>query len=220
MSNIQGVVFDLDGTLFDTGSLIYDTYCHLAEYFGHDTPTRDEVALQMGKPIPEIFAALFPGVDVDTLMEVNSEFIMKRTASVAAYNGLEHMLEQLAGMQLTLGILTSGKDKVYKLLDEHGLRHHFVSIVHADRVSKHKPDPEGLVLASQEMGIGVESIVMVGDMRPDIEVAKNAGAFASIGVTHGFSTREQLSAYGADMVIDTLGELPDAIGHLEARRDT
>lgn len=214
-NNIKAVVFDADGTLFDTASLIYDAYKHIAELHGYETATREQIAHQMGKPIPEILSTLFPGADVAAMMQTNNKFIMKRTGVVVAFNGLEHTLSGLRQMDMKLAILTSGGKKIENILSEHGLLDYFGSVVHAERVSRHKPDPEGLRLVAQELDIEVSTMVMVGDMRQDIEVAKNAGAYASVGVTHGFSTREDLESHGATTVIDNLPELIPAVEALE-----
>lgn len=215
MSSLKGVVFDADGTMFDTASLIYDAYCHIAELYGHKQPTRDEVAREMGKPIPEILAALFPGADIDAMVETNTEFVMKKASVVAAFEGLEHTLKELDSRGLTLGILTSGNKKIEHMLEHYGIADLFVAVIVADDVSNHKPHPEGLELAAMRMGLDVSELVMVGDMMQDIKVAENAGALASVGVTHGFSTRETLEELGANYVIDSLPELIEVIDELE-----
>lgn len=219
MAKVRGVVFDVDGTMFDTASLIYDAYCHIAELYGYKQPTRDEVAREMGKPIPEILEALFPGADVAAMVETNTEFVMKRASVVAAFEGLEHTLKELDSRNLTLGILTSGNKKIEEILEHYGMTHMFASVIHAELVSNHKPHPEGLELAAAQMGIDVSELVMVGDMMQDIEVAKNAGALASVGVTHGFSTRQTLEELGADYVIDSLPELVEVVDTLVKKHD-
>lgn len=219
MAKLRGVVFDVDGTMFDTASLIYDAYCHIAELYGYKQPTRDEVAREMGRPIPEILEVLFPGADVAAMVETNTEFVMKRASVVAAFEGLEHTLKELDSRGLTLGVLTSGNKKVEEILQHYGIAHLFASVVHADLVSNHKPHPEGLELVAAQMGIDVSELVMVGDMMQDIKVAKNAGALASVGVTHGFSTRETLKELGADYVIDSLPELIQVIDDIARKHD-
>jgi phosphoglycolate phosphatase len=92
-------------------------------------------------------------------------------------------------------------------------------VVHADLVANHKPHPEGLELAASQMGLEVSELVMVGDMMQDIKVAQNAGALASVGVTHGFSTRETLEELGASYVIDNLPELVEVIDDLARKHD-
>lgn len=220
MASLRGVVFDVDGTMFDTASLIYDAYCHIAELYGYDQPTRNDVAREMGRPIPEILATLFPGADIAAMIETNAKFVMKRASVVAAFEGLEHTLKELDGRGLTLGVLTSSDKRIETLLQQYGIANMFASIVHAELVTNHKPHPEGLELAAAQMGIDTTELVMVGDMPHDISVAKNAGALASVGVTHGFSTRDVLTEAGADYVIDSLPELIEVIDAVARKHDS
>ena len=67
-------------------------------------------------------------------------------------------------------------------------------------------DPVRVVGRAQQFGdLGV------GDTLADIGAAKAAGLALSIGITHGFGTREVFEAAGADRVIDSLRELPAII---------
>jgi len=207
MSSLRGVVFDADGTIFDTASLIYDAYHHIAEMHGYEKPSREQVAKEMGRPIPEIIEALFPGADVAAMMSSNTDFVMSRATTVVAFDGLRELLKQLRSLRIKLAILTSGGEKIYSLLEHNNLSEFFGSIIHADRVTNHKPHPEGFKLAAAELQLEVNQLLMVGDMRQDIEVAANAGALGSVGITHGFGSRETLEKAGADYVIDSLPEL-------------
>ena len=86
---------------------------------------------------------------------------------------------------LTLGVLTSSDKRIETLLQQYGIANMFASIVHAELVTNHKPHPEGLELAAAQMGIDTWA-------RDGRRYAtryfggKNAGALASVGVTHGF----------------------------------
>jgi phosphoglycolate phosphatase len=55
---------------------------------------------------------------------------------------------------------------------------------------------------------------MVGDTSADIMTGKNGGAFATIGVTHGFGSRDSLEAAGADYIVDDLSAVLQVIKEL------
>ncbi len=217
MNRVRAIIFDVDGTLFDTASLIYDAYDNSADIYGYERPTRAQVAAMMGRPIPEIMDALFPGVDIPAMMATNTEFVTKNASTVLAYQGLAELLEELKARGIKLGVLTSGGKKIHNLLDHHNVADYFSSVVYADRVVKHKPDPEGFNLALLEMNAEAEHTVMVGDLPPDIQVGKAVSALATVGITHGFGTREMLEAEKADYVIDTLTDLIEVIEDLESK---
>jgi phosphoglycolate phosphatase len=55
-------------------------------------------------------------------------------------------------------------------------------------------------------GLRAGAIVMVGDNRHDIEMGRAAGTW-TVGVLTGTSSREELRAVGADMVVESISDL-------------
>ena len=211
----EAAIFDADGTIFNTKEMIYAAYAHVATTHGLPVPTPEQINAHMGKPIRDILRGVFPGdIDIEMLYETNGQYVQRNATSVAAFEGLEEILGTLHDKGLKLAILTSGNAKIHALLEHNNLSDLFMSVVHADRVQKPKPDPEGFLLAVHECGVAPDSAVMVGDMSVDIEVGKSALALATIGVTHGFGTRESLESVGADYIIDSLSELPDIVAKI------
>jgi phosphoglycolate phosphatase len=64
-------------------------------------------------------------------------------------------------------------------------------------------------------GTTTAHLVMVGDLPVDIVTGKAASVGYTIGITHGFGSRAQLKAAGADYVIDSLGEIEGAIEQIK-----
>ena len=75
--------------------------------------------------------------------------------------------------------------------------------------SGHGVKPEaGMVQAfCAETGLDVETVVVVGDNRHDIEMGRNAGAGLCVGVLTGTGTRQELESL-ADIVLDDISSLP------------
>ena len=61
-----------------------------------------------------------------------------------------------------------------------------------------------------QLELDVETVVVVGDNRHDIEMGRNANAGLCIGVLTGTSTRDELESI-ADIVLDDISALPDVI---------
>lgn len=79
---------------------------------------------------------------------------------------------------------------------------HLDAIWGADDAPTHKPDPRGALLLCAKLGARPEDSVLVGDTRIDGETARQAG-LRFIGVTWGFGTRAELSAFlGAPLADD------------------
>lgn len=103
-----------------------------------------------------------------------------------------------------LAILTSGGPKINDLLDHHGYSQYFSSVVHHERITNPKPDPEGFLLAAEECGVEPHKAVMVGGTVYDIDTGKNAGSHSTIAVTHGFGDLKDLQDSNPDFIVDDI----------------
>ena len=70
-----------------------------------------------------------------------------------------------------------------------------------------KPGPGMLLAFAEATGIPPASVVMVGDSRHDLEVARNAGAALAVGVLTGPATRADLAPW-ADHILPSIEHLP------------
>jgi pyrophosphatase PpaX len=219
MAGIKTVVFDSDGTLLDGFSIIVGAYAHVAALHGRIAPTEAEVRGQLAQSLSiyQIYANLFPGENVEQLVHENSEFVAEHGAEWKPFSGLEEMLASLQGLDLKLAIVTGGNYKIHDLLQHNKIEKYFASIVHCDRVSRSKPDPEGFLLAMDECGTLPHEAVMVGDSPNDIFAGKNAGAAYTIGITHGHGSKQDLAAADADYIAGSLAEVAAHIKGLRNR---
>jgi HAD superfamily hydrolase (TIGR01509 family) len=204
MAQLKAVVFDSDGTLLNSFELIVTAYRHVAESHNLRVPSPEEVRAQLGKSLPDIFKAFYPDHDVEELLATNSAFIAANTMSSEAFEGVHEMLETLHEAGLKMAILTGGGHKITDMLKHHHIEQYFTSVVHHERVTMPKPHPEGFLLATRECGVNPNEAVMVGDSVADIRTGKDAGAFATIGVTHGYGAAKDLKEAGANYLLEGL----------------
>ncbi len=216
MPKIACVIFDVDGTLINTPELIFAAYDHVADKHGLPRRTRDEIMVHMGKSLREIFAGLYPNEDVDPLLATNSQFVLEHMHEAELYGGLLAVLEKLHQDGVKIAAITGGNHKVLDVLQHHDIQRYFTSVVHSERITKQKPDPEGVMLALSECGnIAPEQTVLVGDMRFDVLTGKNAKVRTTVGITHGFGTVKELQKAGADYIIDSFTQLPQVLATIE-----
>lgn len=216
MRKPKAIIFDADGTLLDSFELIVAAYRHVAEVHNLRIPTAEEIQAQLGKSVSDIYRSLYPSCSVDDLLQTNGEFIAANVMNTQAFEGVDEVLFALHARNLKLAILTSGSHKVINILQHHGLEKYFSSIVYHERIQRPKPDPEGFYLAAQECGISPEEAVMVGDMVVDILAGKNAGALATIGITHGCGRFDDLKKAGADVIVRDLRGVRRVIEELDS----
>lgn len=90
-------------------------------------------------------------------------------------------------------------------LDAHGFSRFFRVFVAEQDVSRKKPFPDGILLASLRLFVRPQQCYYVGDAQSDMFAAMAAQA-VPVGVLSGTGTREQLEQAGADFVFDDLWE--------------
>ena len=207
MSKLKAIIFDADGTLLNSFELIVAAYAHVAKVHGLKSPTAEEVRMQLGRSLPDIYRTFYPDHDVEPLLAENSSFISANAGQSSAFEGVSDLLDALTGAGLKVAILTSGGHRIHDVLEHHGIKQYFSSIVHHESITNPKPDPEGFFLAVKECGVTAGEAAMVGDSVQDILAGKNGKAGLVVGVTHGFGKREDLEKAGADILVDTIEEL-------------
>jgi HAD superfamily hydrolase (TIGR01549 family) len=194
MNNIKAVIFDADGTLFDSFELIVAAYTHVSVTHNLPIPQPDMIRSQLGRPLIDMFRTFYPDQDLQQLLETNDRFFSINVLKSKSFEGVAELLDQLTANGMKVAILTSGTSTVHNVLAQHNLTKYFTSVVHAKRVVKSKPDPEGYLLACRECDVDPFSTIMVGDTIYDIETGKNAGAGATIAFTHGYGIETELLA--------------------------
>lgn len=208
MANVQAVVFDIDGTLLDTREFIFQAYEYAIEKNGYPVPSRELIAEQIGHRIEECYAALVPSADPETLIADHIAFQGGHIDVIFAFDGAEQLVSRLRAMNLKIVLWTSRRAHVITSLERSGFtQDSFDAIVDATMVDVGKPDPRGLLFGLGIAGVEPAYAVMVGDAPVDIDAGKRAGVAATVGITHGFGSREQLLVAQPDYVIDTLPEL-------------
>jgi pyrophosphatase PpaX len=122
--------------------------------------------------------------------------------------GMDDVLVRLADEGRRLGIVSAKRRATVELaFDRVPLGHLFEVVVGGDETTRHKPDPEPLLLALERLGADPDDAAYVGDSPFDIRAAK-AGGLHAIGVTWGkIHAREVLEPEHPDALVDTPEEL-------------
>lgn len=85
--------------------------------------------------------------------------------------GVAPALERLRSLGLELAVVANWDLSLRRLLDEVGLSRYFRAVVHAAG----KPAPDGLLRALEQLGVGAERALHVGDDEADERAAGAAG---------------------------------------------
>lgn len=214
MPTLKAILFDADGTLSDTREVIYTALNKTFAKYGITPPSREQLApyIHHHHHVHAAFAAgLVSQEDFDaTYFEAS----LDRLAASPLYPGIKALLEELHASGYCLGIV-SGASYLDVYIHKNKLAQYFDVVVGADDIQKFKPDPESVQTALKRLAVQPHEAIMLGDLPTDIQTARAASLAASVGITHGFGSRESLQAAGADYIIDSLAELPEVVRKIE-----
>jgi phosphoglycolate phosphatase len=214
------VVFDLDGTLVDTAP---DLVATLNQILGREglPPVDYGVARKMigGGARAMIERGLLadgrpPEQSIDRLV---ADFIDLYASQIAErsqpFPQLETVLDELAARGCKLAVCTNKLEWLsVRLLDALGLSGRFAAVCGADTFGVSKPNPKLLFGAIARAGGRADAALMVGDSATDVAAARAAG-IPVVAVDYGY-TEIPAAELGADRVISTLTQLPEAVFEL------
>ncbi len=206
------VLFDFDGTVVDSGSIILAS-------MRHATKTVLERELE-----DEILMAAVGGSGlVEQMRLLDEERVDELVASYRAHNeplhaelaecpGMTDVLATLRAEDRRLGIVTAKRRATVELAFSYlPLERFFDVVVSSDDTERHKPDPAPVLYALEQLQVGPAHAAYVGDSPFDIRAAKAAGVHAVAVTWGGIHVRERLEAEEPDALVDTTEELLGAL---------
>ena len=208
MARFPVVLFDLDGTVVDSGSIILASMRHATrEVLGQEFADQ-ELMNSVGGPGLEAQMAVFGPDRVDELVRVYRAHNEPLHEELEACLGMEDVLVRLRDGGRRLGVVTAKRRSTVELAFARvPLGHLFETVVGGDETERHKPDPEPLLLAATRMRADPVETAYVGDSPFDIRAARAAGMHA-VAVTWGrIHDRSVLEREEPDAIVDSAEEL-------------
>jgi phosphoglycolate phosphatase len=214
---IKLIVFDLDGTLFTSGTIVHLAYQKGVEEFNRIKQTRISVPSstailgQIGNPGKVIYKTLFPGVGEKLLPELGHTIRKHLIEDVRhgkgrLFPGVRETLAVLSDSGYQLRVASNGhKDYVEAVLVQYGLSALFgppVFLNSADLRDK----GDIINLYKSILGVASGETVMVGDRGSDREAAQKAGCHF-IGITMGHGGKDEIDGPDA-LLADRFEDIP------------
>jgi phosphoglycolate phosphatase len=210
------VVFDFDGVLVD--SAIGIRYCLdvALRSLELDVASAVEARSLLGPPLHAGMTQVLLGRGedpalADRLVErFRAEYVTASLQMTRVFPEVPEMLRELLRRGKQIGLATSKPaPATHALLDHLDLRAHLHPVgCPVDVVHDTKTDVLREVLRCA--GMADDAAVMIGDRRHDIEAARALG-LRSIGVLWGYGSTEELATAGADVLVSSPTDVPDAV---------
>jgi pyrophosphatase PpaX len=205
------VLFDLDGTLIDSGAIILASFRYATRtVLSREIPDAELAALVGGSSIHEQMRSIDPR-RVDELVRVYREHNEPLHDELEAFEGVEQLLAELKRQGRKLGIVTAKRRKTVELaFAVLPLERFFDAVVTSEATARHKPHPEPVLTALEQLSALSSEAAFVGDSPFDVAAGKAAGVFTVAVAWGNIHPPERLAQ--ADVLVHSPAELLDVLG--------
>ena len=183
---INGVIFDMDGTMFDTERMWATFWDPALKALG--LPYKEGLAEAArgtaGETTRNVVRSFYgPDCDADGIVEslhrVADEVFL--SAPVPKKPGLDALLAWLDEQRLPMAVASSSREAMIRNnLDQWGMTHYFKAIVSGQHVAHSKPDPEVFTKAAAMVGLAPADCLVVEDAAAGLEAARAGGMDCAI----------------------------------------
>ncbi|MEP7182223.1 MAG: HAD-IIIA family hydrolase [Betaproteobacteria bacterium] len=203
------VVFDWDGTLADSTTLIADSIRAACEDIGEPVPDQSAARYVIGLGLADAMRHVAPGLPPARHHELTERYrhhYLTRDDEIPLFEGVRAMLADLGTAGFLLGVATGkSREGLERAMAQQRLAAHFVATRCGDEGFP-KPHPDMLLHLIDRVGVEPRETLMIGDTTHDVELAKAAGA-AVVAVTYGAHESSTLARLGPLATVDSTSEL-------------
>lgn len=211
MSVITTILFDFDGTLADTNTLISESHLHVLEQYFPGKYTTESVRKFNGPSLEQTYSELNPKNWEEMVAQYREYNHAVHDELIKAFPGVAEALVTLKAKGLKLAVVSTKYETVLKRgLEVLGLTDYFDLISAGDHCQEVKPNPEQLNKAMAALNVKPTECLMVGDNWQDIQAGHNAGVEA-VFVEWSEKTLAEIAPYKPNKTVATMLELTQYI---------
>lgn len=199
IKQINGVIFDLDGTMLNTLEDLADSCNRVLLSEGFSTHPVNSYKYFIGNGIVNLIKNALPESHRD-----NEELISKITGKMRIeyshnwnkktyiYDGVKELLYHLGNCSIPVSVLSNKADNFTKEMVKYYFPDFkFNQVIGEKNGVPRKPHPYAAIQLIESMGVTPEKTALIGDSGTDMQTATAAGAIP-IGVLWGFRDRTEL----------------------------
>lgn len=208
---VEGVLFDLDGTLLDSAPDLYAALVAQCVEESIEPPPYPPVRQVVSRGARAVLRCAFAARGesavealIPRYLQLYQQLMARQTS---AFDGVDDLLARLETRGLRWGIVTNkAAFLTEELVSRIGWARRASAVVSGDTLPVKKPDPAPVLLACELAGLSPAHCLFVGDDLRDIQAGAAAGLF-TVAVTWGYLDGGDPHAWGADAVLDHPAEL-------------
>jgi len=178
--SLKAVIFDMDGTLVSSLSLIHHCENEISKKYTGRTLTLEDVISKFGPPARAIIRSLTSNLTEDQQSQAVKDYYecysRNAPSRVLVFPGVAELLKRIRSSQRHLALMTGVERAMMEFtLHPFGLQDYFEERITADDVQNSKPDPEGILLALSRINTRPSESIYVGDSPADMIAGRRAG---------------------------------------------
>ncbi len=199
VSNIQAILFDLDGTLLDSRAQDEEQIRRLLINILGSKASPELIARYYGMSSRRILEELAPN-RIEELLPVLEDLQRQTTDLTTVFAGVKSTVDKLAQAGFSLGVVTSKTRQETKISRmAYDLPESIKVWVAVDDVSCPKPDPAPIRKALELLSCLPNETVMIGDTYFDMQAGRAAGT--KIGAAlWGYVDRKRLLSFNPEFL--------------------
>lgn len=212
MTAYELLIFDFDGTIADSESVILDTMRYAFETAGVPVRPDADVRSRIGLDLHEMVRVLL-GADagdplVDEIKDLyRDKWIAEAHERITLFDGIQALLEACLdrGQELTIA---TGKSRIglERSLDAHDLGRYFTAWATPDQVANGKPAPDMIELLLSTRPYDRSRTLVIGDSTLDLEMG-HAAQVHTCAVAWGTHGEDSLRAAEPHWFVPTMTDL-------------
>ena len=180
MKPYQGVCFDFDYTLGDSTDSIVAGFQYGLTQMGWPSPDREAVKATIGYLLEDAYTMLTGDSDPARRAQFRPLFLEvakeRQRRETVLFPGAEELLRALHSHGVKTAIVSTKRgDTIQYIMERYHLLDQLEFVIGSEDVHAPKPDPQGLNMALERMGLKPEELLFCGDTVLDAGAAKNAG---------------------------------------------
>lgn len=220
----RAVLFDLDGTLVDTAPDLCAAANAMRARAGLEPLAVEALRPVVSRGSRAMLGRALPHLDAQAREAWVTPFLASYADAIAVhsrlFDGVAQVLQAIETDGASWGIVTNKPEALARaLVRAIGLESRCAVLVGGDTLPVRKPDPQPLWFACDQLGIGPDASLYVGDDARDVEAARAAG-MRCIAAAWGYREGdERIEQWGADAVLAHPRELLEPGAMRAAARD-
>ena len=210
---LEGMFFDLDGTLVDSAPDLHDALVALCGERGIAAPGYETVRAITSRGARAIVSTAFGDQGENVVDAVMPRFLElyadTGTVRTHPFDGIELLLRKLEARGIPWGVITNKAGFLAApLMERLGYAARSSALVAGDTLPVRKPHPDPVLLACTQARVAPASCVFVGDDPRDVQAGQAAG-LQTIVAGWGYLDPQDARGWGAEAYAETAEQIAD-----------